>query len=130
VKRIRANSGQHELEHLQLLQGKHVVPLLGWKTYCQGALITVAFPELRPFPRQCIPRFLLKIYMKSLLEVFILFHYLAFLILCLKGVAFIHSKDIVHMDLKQSNLLLDGDMVKICDFGSSCMCISFILMRC
>ena len=31
----------------------------------------------------------------------------------------IHSKNIVHRDLKPENILLQGDKVKICDFGSS-----------
>lgn len=37
-----------------------------------------------------------------------------------RGMDFIHSKDVIHRDLKLSNLLLDGDMrVKIGDLGTS-----------
>lgn len=36
----------------------------------------------------------------------------------LRGIQYIHEKDIIHRDLKLSNILLDKDMqVKICDFG-------------
>ena len=38
----------------------------------------------------------------------------------LKGLAFIHDKDICHRDLKPENVLTDNQgRVKICDFGSS-----------
>eukprot|EP01017_Pseudomicrothorax_dubius_P025858 TRINITY_DN2837_c0_g1_i4.p1 TRINITY_DN2837_c0_g1~~TRINITY_DN2837_c0_g1_i4.p1 ORF type:complete len:218 (+),score=46.91 TRINITY_DN2837_c0_g1_i4:114-767(+) len=40
----------------------------------------------------------------------------------LKGLAFIHSKNIAHRDLKPENVLLTEDgIIKICDFGSSKM---------
>jgi len=38
----------------------------------------------------------------------------------LKGLAFCHSKNISHRDLKPENVLInEGEIVKICDFGSS-----------
>jgi glycogen synthase kinase 3 beta len=38
----------------------------------------------------------------------------------LKGLAWIHSKNIAHRDLKPENVLLSKDgVIKICDFGSS-----------
>ena len=36
----------------------------------------------------------------------------------MSGVNFLHSKNIMHRDLKLSNILLtDNDKIKICDFG-------------
>lgn len=40
--------------------------------------------------------------------------------MALLGVYEIHSKGIIHRDLKLGNILLKGDVVKICDFGLSC----------
>ncbi len=34
-----------------------------------------------------------------------------------KGLAYLHAMDIVHFDLKPDNLLLDGAVVKVADFG-------------
>ena len=36
----------------------------------------------------------------------------------LKGMKYLHSADIIHRDLKQSNILINSDChLKICDFG-------------
>lgn len=43
------------------------------------------------------------------------------MILC--GVHHIHSKGIIHRDIKLGNLLIKGNSVKICDFGLSCFSI-------
>ena len=38
----------------------------------------------------------------------------------MKGLEYIHSKNIAHRDLKPENILLDKENnIKICDFGSS-----------
>lgn len=38
----------------------------------------------------------------------------------LKGLQYVHSKNISHRDLKPENVLISNDgLVKICDFGSS-----------
>ena len=37
----------------------------------------------------------------------------------LNGLKSIHFKNIVHRDLKPENILMNGNKVKICDFGSS-----------
>lgn len=37
----------------------------------------------------------------------------------LMGLQFLHSKCVTHCDLKPSNILVDGKLVKICDFNSS-----------
>jgi len=53
---------------------------------------------------KCIPLATIKSVIKQLLE----------------GLAFVHSKNICHRDLKPDNVLLDDNLnVKICDFGSS-----------
>lgn len=40
------------------------------------------------------------------------------MILC--GLHYIHSKGIIHRDIKLGNLLIKGNIVKICDFGLAC----------
>ena len=45
-------------------------------------------------------------------------HYKFFLYQLLKGLKYIHSGKIVHMDLKPRNLLINANCdLKICDFG-------------
>ncbi|KAJ5722264.1 hypothetical protein N7488_000299 [Penicillium malachiteum] len=36
-----------------------------------------------------------------------------------EGVAYMHQQGVAHLDLKPNNILLDGDLVKIIDFGHS-----------
>jgi len=43
-----------------------------------------------------------------------------FLIQFFKGIQSIHSKNIVHRDVKPTNILINGDKLKIIDFGLSC----------
>lgn len=39
-----------------------------------------------------------------------------------KGLEFLHKKGIIHADLKPSNILYDGKVAKLCDFGLSIYC--------
>ena len=45
-------------------------------------------------------------------------HYV--MIQLLSGLAYLHENGIAHRDLKPHNILLNGPMVKICDFGLAC----------
>jgi len=36
-----------------------------------------------------------------------------------RGLAYLHSKGVLHLDMKPANLLLSDGVVKICDFGTS-----------
>eukprot|EP01114_Cavostelium_apophysatum_P001924 TRINITY_DN11689_c0_g1_i1.p1 TRINITY_DN11689_c0_g1~~TRINITY_DN11689_c0_g1_i1.p1 ORF type:complete len:869 (+),score=234.42 TRINITY_DN11689_c0_g1_i1:97-2703(+) len=41
-----------------------------------------------------------------------------FAVECARAIAYLHSKDVIHRDLKSKNLLIDNNMVcKVCDFG-------------
>ena len=45
---------------------------------------------------------------------------LAFSLDIAEGIAFLHGKDIIHLDLKSSNAIVcNGDVVKITDFGTA-----------
>lgn len=38
---------------------------------------------------------------------------------CAEGLSFMHSKNIIHMDIKPQNILIVGPTIKLVDFGVS-----------
>ncbi|XP_076049351.1 serine/threonine-protein kinase Chk1-like [Oratosquilla oratoria] len=95
-----------EIIHSQL-KHKNIVELFFWKwhqgdlvlcmEYCPGALFGVKVFSLQEEET--------KKYFDQLME----------------GVRYLHSRGVVHRDLRPENLILgDNDLLKICDFGCSC----------
>ena len=61
----------------------------------------------------------LRKYLEKIFESLSLNHQLNLLHNICSAVAYLHSKGIVHRDLSDNNVLLSGDVAKVCDFGMS-----------
>ncbi|KAG0252453.1 hypothetical protein DFQ27_008070 [Actinomortierella ambigua] len=104
---VRQAAIQHEINILQCLADRHIIQFYG-TTYHEGQLVLIMdYAEGGSLHRAIEARLIADWPMKTRIAQEVV-----------RGLAYIHQKDILHRDLKSMNVLLTRHMeVKLCDFG-------------
>ncbi|CUI15098.1 ankyrin repeat protein, putative, partial [Bodo saltans] len=105
-----------EIATLAMLQHPNIVELLG---YCEGDREDETYILLELAAKGNIASMSL-VDLRATKPVAHMLQVLDWCLQVAKGLKYIHSMDVIHLDLKPRNILLFGDnIVKICDFGTS-----------